>query len=128
MTRPSENHRAAGVRTAVDVLDYIGDQLLRAKDTEGAIYAAWLLRRLAERDPQIFADHIVFRNGASAQLENTLGFAVTALLQPPGENWWLRQGLNLVQSALRTTQPMRALLERAEASPADHLEQQAGAG
>ena len=39
MIRPSENHRTAGVRTAVEVLDYIGDQLLRAKDTEGAIYA-----------------------------------------------------------------------------------------
>jgi hypothetical protein len=128
MTRPSENHRAAGVRTAVEVLDYIGDQLLRAKDTEAAIYAAWLLRRLVERDPQIFADHLVLRDGGPAQFENTLGFAVNALLQPPGENWWLRQGLNLLQSALRNTEPMRMLLKPAEAAPGDQSEEQAGAG
>jgi hypothetical protein len=119
MTRPSEEHRAAGVRTAVEVLDYIGDQLLRSKDTEGAVYATLLLRRLVDRDPRFFSDHVVLRAGGLSQLEHSVGFAMNEILRPGGKASWLLEGVETVKSAMQATDAMAAVLKADRGETAD---------
>jgi hypothetical protein len=104
MTRPSEDTRAAGVRTAVEVLDYIGDQLLRGGEREGAVHAGLLLRRLVDLNPALFVNGMApLGHDGRAPLERALGKAVNNVLLP-GKSKWLYEGLELLSKELHACQ------------------------
>ena len=99
MTQPSEEHRAAAIRTAVEVLDYIGGQLLRSGDRQGAVYAALLLRRLVDLNAALFAN-ILHVGPKRSPFERDLGYAVNDVLLPGGRSKWLFEGLELLSKEL----------------------------
>lgn len=105
MTRPNEEQRAAGVRTAVEVLDYIGDQLLRAGEREGAVYAALLFRRLVELNAAFFINGMPpLGHDGRSPLERGLGYAVNDVLLPCGKSTWLFEGLEILTKELHACQ------------------------
>jgi hypothetical protein len=100
MTQPSEEHRAAAVRTAVEVLDYIGGQLLRSGERQGAVYAALLLRRLVDLNAALFANILHVGPDQRSPFERDLGYAVNDVLLPGGRSKWLFEGFELLSKEL----------------------------
>lgn len=117
MTRPTEEQRVAGVRTAVEVLDYIGDQLLRAADRESAIHAALLLRRLVDMNAAFFADSLHVRADQRSPFERDLGYAVNDLLLPGGKATWLFEGLELLRKELHGCQSFTDVIRGRPGAP-----------
>ncbi len=119
MTRPNEDQRAAGVRTAVEVIDYIGDQILRAGDREGAVHAALLLRRLVDQNAALFANSLQVRTDQRSPFERDLGYAVNDVLLPSGKATWLFEGLEILSKALHGCQPFTDVIRGRVDAPAD---------
>jgi hypothetical protein len=120
MTRPNEEQRAAGVRTAVEVLDFIGDQLLRAGDSEGAVYAALLLRRLVDQNAALFANSLQVRADQRSPFERDLGYAVNNVLLPDNKSTWLFEGLELLGKQLHGCQAFTDVIRGLTTAPADN--------
>jgi hypothetical protein len=102
MTRPSEEQRAAAIGTAVEILDYVGDQLLRSGERQGAVYAALLLRRLVDLNAALFASFLHVGPDQRSPFERDLGRAVNDVLLSHGDKPppWLFEELELLSKDL----------------------------
>lgn len=110
----------------MEILDYVGDQLLRANDREGAVYAALLIRHLLERDPEFFKDHKLVGHSGMMQLENNLGMAINQTLFPDQQGVWLLSGLDLIKSGFRATEAFAKVISRGKSTPPGQRNEAAG--
>jgi hypothetical protein len=101
MTRPDEEQREAGIRTAVEIIDYSGDQLFRSGDRESAVHARILLRRLVNQNKALFANNLGFRAGGYSGFEHDLACLVNAALLPDKKDTWLLEGLTVLEEDLQ---------------------------